>query len=65
MGSIPNDWNYLLGTETSQKSFLKTFCYSNKVTSKVKDFQKLSNKEIYFTLYFNGTKYNKPFKFIS
>ena len=31
---------------------------------KVKDFQKLSNKEFYFTLQSNS-KYNKPFKFIS
>ena len=37
------------------------FCYNNKVTRKVKvkDFQKLSNKEIYFTLQSNSTKYNK------
>ena len=44
----------------------KNFCYNNKVTSrKVKDFEKLSNKEIYSTLQFNSTKYNKPFKSIS
>ena len=41
LGSIPNDWKYLLRTETSQKSFLKIFCYNinNKVARKVKDFQ--------------------------
>ena len=39
LGSIPNDWKHLLRTETSQKSFLKTFCYNHKVTNKVKDFQ--------------------------
>ena len=31
----------------------------------VKDFQKLSNKEIYLGLQSNSAKYNKPFKFIS
>ena len=52
LGSIPNDWKYLLRTETSQKSFLKIFCYNinNKVARKVKDFQENSlNKEMYFT----------------
>ena len=34
-----NDWKHLLKTETSQKSFLKTFCYNNNVTKKVKDFE--------------------------
>ena len=65
MEFIPNDWNHLLRTETSQKSLLKTFYYNDKGTTKVKEFQKLSNKEIYFTLQCNSTKYNKPFKFIS
>ena len=37
MGFIPNDWKHLLRTETFQKSLLKMFCYSNKVTRKVKD----------------------------
>ena len=65
MGLILNDWKHLLRTETSQKSLLKIFCYNNKVTRKVKDFQKLSNKEIYLSLQSNSAKYNKPFKFIS
>ena len=65
MGLIPNDWKHLLRTETSQKSYLKTFYYNIKDSRKVKDFQKLSNNEIYFTLQSNSTKYNKPFKFIS
>ena len=39
MGLTPNDWLERLGTEPSQKSFLKIFCYNNKVTRKVKDFQ--------------------------
>ena len=71
MGSISNDWKHLLRTEISQKSLLKIFCCNNiksqtiKVTTiKVKNFQKLSNKEIYFNLQSNSTKYNKPFKFI-
>ena len=58
------DWKHLLWTETSQKSLVEIFCYYNKVTRKVKDFQKLSYKEIYFTIQSNITKYNKPFKFI-
>ena len=65
MGLIPNDWKHLLRTETSQKSLLKIFCYNNKVTRKVKDFQKLSNKEIYLSLQSNSAKYIKPFKLIS
>ena len=65
MGSIPNYWKHLLRTETSQISLLKFFWYNNKVTRKVKAFQNLSTKEIYFTLQFNSTKYNKLFKFIS
>ena len=64
MGLIPNDWKHLLRTETSQKSLLKIFCYNNKVTRKVKDFQKLSNKEIYLSLQSNSAKYSKTFKFI-
>ena len=53
LGSIPNDWKYLLRTETSQKSFLKIFCYNinNKVARKVKDFQDSLIEK--FTLPFN------------
>ena len=64
MGLIPNDWKHLVRTETSQKSLLKTFCYKNKVTRKIKDFQNLSDKEICLSLQFNSIKYNRPFKFI-
>ena len=60
---IPNDWKHLLTTETSQKFLLKTFYYNSKDTWKVKEFQKLSNKEIYFTLQSNSTKF-QIFKFI-
>ena len=35
MGLISNDWKYLLITETSQKCFIKAFCYNNIVTNKV------------------------------
>ena len=42
-----------------QKSLWKTFYWSNKDTRKVKDFQKLSNKEIYCTPHFNSTKCGK------
>ena len=64
MDLILNDWKHLLRTETSQKPLLKPFSYNNKDNRKVNDFQELSNKEIYFTLQSNSTKYNKPFKFI-
>ena len=47
MDLIPNDWKHLLRTKTSQKSLLNIFCYNNKVTTKVKDFKKLSNKDIF------------------
>ena len=57
------DWKHLLSNPW--KSFLKAFYYNNKGTKKVKDFQKLSYKDIYFILQSNSTKYNKPFKFIS
>ena len=43
-----NDWKHLSRTENSEKLFEKTFYYDIKSTKKVKDFQKLSNKE---TLY--------------
>ena len=65
MGLIPNDCKPSLRTVTSRKSFFKIYCYNNKVTRKVKDFQKHSNKEIYFAPQPNSTKYNKPLKFIS
>ena len=65
MGSILKYCKHLLRSETSQKSLLKISCYNNKVTKKVKDFQKFTNEEIYFTLQSNSTKYNKPFSFIS
>ena len=65
MDLIPNDWKHLLRSETSQKSFLKTFYYNNKGTRKLKDFRKLSNKEIYFILQSNRTRYKNPFNFIS
>ena len=63
MGSLASDWKHLLSNETSQKSFIKTFCYNCKVTNKVtKRLPKLFTKEIYFTLLSNinsnSTKYN-------
>ena len=48
-----------------EKSHWKTFYWSNKDTRKVKDFQKLSNKETYYTPHFNSTKCNKLLEFIS
>ena len=57
---IPNDWQHLLKSETSQtvknnKIPFKAL-YPYKGTRNVKDFQKLSNKEIYLTLQSNSTK---------
>ena len=51
MVSSPNDWKHLLKTEISQKSFSKIFCYVNKATRKVKDFQNSPIKK--FTSLFN------------
>ena len=64
MDLIPNDWKHLPRIETFQKSLIKTFYYNNKSTRKIKNLQKLSNKETYLTLPSNITKYSKPFKFI-
>ena len=50
MDLISSAWKHVLRTETSQKFLLKNIYYNNKGTKKVKDFQKLSNKEIYFIL---------------
>ena len=50
MDFIRNDWKDLLRTKTSQKSLLKTSHDNSKDIRKVKDFQKLSNKEIHFIL---------------
>ena len=63
---LVTDFNlkHLLRTETSQKPLLKN-CYNNRGTGEVNDFQILSNKEIYFILQSNRTKYNKPSKVIS
>ena len=48
---LNSQWLKTLRTETFQKSFIKTFCYNNKVTNKVtKRLPKLSNKEMYLTL---------------
>ena len=44
---IPNDLKHLAAlTETALNPLLKTFYYNNKSIKKVKDFQKLSNREI-------------------
>ena len=61
----------LLNFSTSEISQLELLPFKNfllqhnKVTRKAKNFEKLSNKEIYFSLQSNIAKYNKPFKFIS
>ena len=67
MDLIPNDWKHLLKAETSKNLFqkLSVHYYKNKDKRNVKDFRKISNKEIYFTLQSKSTKYNKPSKFIS
>ena len=42
-----------------------SFCYNNQGNSKRTDFQKFSNKEIYFTVQSNNTKYIERFNSIS
>ena len=61
MNLISSDCEHLLRTETSQNFLLKAFYYNNKDTRKDKYFQKLSNKEIYFPIPSNSTKYSKTF----
>ena len=61
---IPKDWILLLKNKT-QESLLKVFYFNNRGTKKVKNLQKLSNKDIYFTLQNDNEDYNRPFKFIS
>ena len=53
------DWKHLLRTETSQVCLWKTLYYNNEDTVKVKGFQSLSDKEIYFILQSNSIKYKK------
>ena len=62
---IPSNWKHILRTKTTQESLFKTFYYNVKGIRKVKNLQKLSNKEFYVTLQHNHDNYNKPFKFIS
>ena len=50
--------------ETSQKPLLKIFSFKTSGTTKIKDLQKLSNKEIHITLQSDNTK-DKSFQFIS
>ena len=61
---IPNDWKHVIRTKTSEDSLLGIFYCNAKDIRKVKDLQKLSNKEIYLILQYNNNKYNKPFKFL-
>ena len=56
MDLMPNDWKHLLETDTSHNKNPFKALYPYKGTRKVKDFQKLSNKEIYFTRQSNSTK---------
>ena len=62
---ISNNWIHILKSKTSQESLLKAFCYNNRGIKKFKNLQKLSKKEIYFTLQNNNKNYNKLFKFIT
>ena len=64
MNLIRNDWKHILRNETSQTFLFKIVCYNNQSTGEIKDFQKLSNKEIYFIHQSDNTKYIKPFNFI-
>ena len=62
MDLIHNDWKHIQRNETTQKSLFKTFFNNNQGSRKIKDSQKLSNKETYFTFQSKNTKYIKPFK---
>ena len=62
---ISNDLIHILKSKTSQEFLLKVFYYNNRGIKKVKKLQKLSNKEIYFTLQNNSKNYKKPFRFIA
>ena len=62
---IPDDWMPILKSKTSQESLLKISYYNNRGIRKGKNLQKLSNKEIHFTLQNNNENYKKPFEFIT
>ena len=44
---------------------IKVFCFNYKGIKKIKNFQKFSNKETYFTLQNNNENYSRPLKFVS
>ena len=56
MEFIVSNWKHLFRIENSQKVLSNFFYYNNKGTRKVKDFQKLRSKEIYFAFQSNSTK---------
>ena len=56
MEFIASNWMHLFRTENSQKVLSNVFYYNNKGTRKVKDFQKLRNKEIYSAFQSNSIK---------
>ena len=62
MDLIHNDLKHILRNETTQKSLSKTYGNNNQSPRKIKNSQKLPNKESYVTLQSNSTKYIKPFK---
>ena len=65
MELIPENWIRLLRTETSQQSLFKVFYFNCKGIKKIKNLQKISNKEIYFTLQNRNENLNRPFKCVS
>ena len=48
MDLISNDWKHKI-RKKPREFFVKISCLDNKGTRKIKDLQKLSNKEIYFS----------------
>ena len=62
MDLIPNGWKHILRNETTQKSLFKAFSINNQGPRKIKNSQKLFNKETCFTHQSNNTKCIKPFK---
>ena len=56
---ISNTWIQVLKNKTSQESLLKVFHFNDKGIRKIKNFQKLSDKDIYHTLQNNDDDYIK------
>ena len=47
---ISNDWIHILKSKTSQESLLKVFYYNNRGIKEVKNLQKLSKGNLFYSL---------------